>query len=109
MQALLENDGSLLYWLSLLNFFRLLLCDISDGLLRLLNVVGLAQISNDTLSRVDMDSCFLSDAISAFQVLLELIWRNSRKCIFDLDVFSNGLIYSLNGILDVEKISDDYV
>jgi hypothetical protein len=56
-----------------------------------------------------MDSCFLSDAISAFQVLLELIWRNSRKCIFDLDVFSNGLIYSLNGILDVEKISDDYV
>ena len=109
MQALLEIDGSLLYCLSLLNFFRLLLCDLSDGLLRLLNVVGLAQISNDTLSRVDMDSCFLSDAISAIQVLLELISRNLREYIFDLDVFCYGLIYSLNGILDVKKISDDNV
>jgi hypothetical protein len=106
MQALLKNDDFLLDWLSFLYLFRFYLYVLVDGLFRLFNVFLLAQISNDALCREEIDSCFLFDAISFFQVLLELGSRNSRELIFDLDVFSYGLINSLKGILDVEEISD---
>ncbi len=107
MQALLEIDDGLLGWLSLLYLFRFRV--LSDGLLRLSNVFRLAQISNDALSRVEIDSCFLFDAISGIHVLWELVSRNFREYIFDLDVFSNGLIDPLNGILDINEISNNNI
>ena len=109
VQTLLEIDDSLLGCLSLLYLFRFPFCVLFDGLLSLSNVFRLAQISNDALCRVEIDPCFLFDAISCTHVLLELVSRNSREYIFDLDVFGYGLIDPLNGILDINEISDNNI
>ncbi len=107
MQALLEIDDGLLGWLSLPYLFRFRV--LSDGLLRLSNIFRLAQISNDALSRVEIDPCFLFDAISGIHVLLELVSRNFREYILNLDVFSYRLIDPLYGILDIKEISNNNV
>ena len=99
VQSLLEVDDSPLSWLSLL-----LLCELLHCLLSLFNVIRLAQIINNSLSFVYEDSCLLLDSISGFGVLLKIFYI--RQSIFDLYVFSYGLINALTGILDVHEISN---
>ena len=61
MQALLEIDYNLLCWLFRLSSF--VLCELFNGVLCLFNVFCLSQISNDSFCTVEIDSCFLFNAI----------------------------------------------
>ena len=99
MQALLEIDYNLLCLLSLL-----LLCELFHCLLSLFNVFRFAQISNNSFSFVNIDSCFLLNAFLSFLVLFKIFLK--RKWLFNLDVLSHCLINSLNSILDVLMISN---
>ena len=109
MQALLEADQYLLDWRFILSILRFLLNDLFHDLLRFLDVVYLAEISNDAIIRVEIDLCLLFDASFGILVLFELIIRNFGEWFLDLDVLSDGLVDSLNGILYVNRISDDHI
>jgi hypothetical protein len=101
MQALLEINYFILCWLNLF-----VLCELFYGLLCLFNVLCLSHISYNSFYTVEIDFCFLLDANYVIQVRLEFFRIKSREHIFDLDVFSYGLLDSFNGFLIVEGISD---
>ena len=67
MQALLEIDDSLLCWLSLL-----LLCEFFHCLLSLFNVIRLAQISHNSVSVLNIDTCLLLNTVFGLVVLLKI-------------------------------------
>ena len=106
MQTLLETDPCLLVIFR--RVLRFLLDDLFDDLLRFLNAACFAQICDDAIICVDIDLCLCSDAFFGFLVLFELIIRNFREGLLDSDILSDGLIDSLNGILYVNRISDDH-
>ena len=89
VQALLEADQYLLDWRLILKVLRFLLNDLFDDLLRLLNVVCLAQISDNAIIRIEIDLCLLFDAVLCTLVLFELVIRDFRERFLDLDVLSN--------------------
>jgi hypothetical protein len=109
VQALLETNQQLLDWRFILNVLRFLLNDLFDDLLCFLDVVCLAQIGDDTIIRIKIDLCLCFDASFRILVLFELIIRNFGERFLDLYVLSDGPVDSLNGILDVNRISDDHI
>jgi hypothetical protein len=71
VQALFEADQYLLDWRIILKVLGFLLNDLFDDLLRLLNVVCLAQISDNAIIRIEIDFSLLFDAVLGPLVLFE--------------------------------------